>query len=34
MSNLLHPGLILIAVGVLAELVPKMLHKLILAIGP
>lgn len=27
MSNLLHPGLILIAVGVLAVLVPKMLRK-------
>ena len=34
MSNLLHPGLILIAVGVLAVLVPKMLRKFILAIGP
>ena len=34
MSNLLHPGLILIAVGVLAVLVPEMLRKFILAIGP
>ena len=33
MSNLLHPGLILIAVGVLAVLVPMMLRKYILAIG-
>ena len=34
MSNLLHPGLILIAVGVIAMLVPKMLRKLVLAVGP
>lgn len=34
MSNLLHPGLILIAVGVLAMLVPKMLRKVVLAVGP
>ena len=34
MSNLLHPGLILIAVGVIAMLVPKMLRKFVLAVGP
>lgn len=34
MSNLLHPGLILIAVGFLAMILPKMLRKIILAVGP
>lgn len=34
MSNLLHPGLILIAVGFLAMLLPKMLRKIVLAVGP
>ena len=29
MSNLLHPGLILIAVGVIAMLVPKMLRQFV-----
>lgn len=34
MSNLLHPGLILIAVGVVAMIVPKILRRIVLAVGP
>ncbi len=34
MSNLLHPGLILIAVGVVAMIVPKLLRRIVLAVGP
>ncbi len=35
MNNLLlHPGLILVCVGVIAMLVPKMLRKFVLALGP
>lgn len=34
MSNLLHPGLILIAVGFFAMIAPKILRRIILAVGP
>lgn len=34
MSNLMHPGLILIAVGVVAMVVPKLLRRIVLAVGP
>ncbi len=34
MSNLLHPGFILILVGVLAMLAPKSVRKVLLAVGP
>lgn len=35
MSNLiLHPGLILIATGIIAAIVPKMLRKFVLVVGP
>ena len=34
MSNLLHPGLILIAVGFVAMVVPKILRRIVLAVGP
>ena len=34
MSNFLHPGLLLILVGVLAMLAPKALRRVLLAVGP
>ena len=34
MSNVLHPGLVLIAVGFIALLMPKFLRRVVLAIGP
>ena len=34
MSNALHPGIILILVGLIAAIVPKALRRVVLAIGP
>lgn len=34
MSNLLHPGFILIFVGFIAMVLPKMLRRIVLAVGP
>ena len=34
MSNVLHPGIILILVGLIAAIVPKALRRVVLAIGP
>ena len=34
MSNALHPGIILVLVGLIAAIVPKTLRKVVLAVGP